>query len=104
MALFRCTWMPVMFATQPAGGNEPLRVDAAWSMLVVIAAGSQRHDDFFERAVAGPFADAVDGAFDLAGAVLDGGQAVGDGQAEVVVAVDADHGLVDVRHAVDADA
>ena len=41
-------------------------------------------------AVAGPFADAVDGAFDLPGAVLDGGQAVGDGQAQVVVAVDAE--------------
>ena len=65
------------------------------SSVIVVAAGAQGHDDFFQRAVAGPLAEAVDRAFDLAGAVLDGGQAVGHGQAQVVVAVDADHGLVD---------
>ena len=27
IALFRCTCMPVMFDTQPAGGHEPRRVD-----------------------------------------------------------------------------
>ncbi len=53
------------------------------------------HDDFFEGAVAGAFAQAVDGAFDLAGAFLEGGQAVGDGQAQVVVAMDAQDDLVD---------
>ena len=84
---------------QPAGGHEPLGVDPRVG-VVVVAAGAQGHHDFFERAVAGPFADAVDRAFDLAGAVFDAGQAVGHGQAQVVVAVDADHGLVDVRHAV----
>ena len=61
--------------------------------------GAQRHHDFFQRAVAGPLADAVDRAFDLAGARFHRGQAVGHGQAQVVVAMDADHGLVDVRHA-----
>ena len=55
-------------------------------------------------AVAGPLADAVDRAFDLPGAFLDGGQAVGDGQAEVVVAVDADDGLVDVADVLASDA
>ncbi len=62
---------------------------------------AERHHDFFERAVAGPLADAVDGALDLAGAVFDAGEAVGHGQAEIVVAVDADHRAVDVRHALD---
>ena len=69
------------------------------SALVEVAAGAQGHDDLFQRAVAGPFADAVDRALDLPGAGLDGGQAVGHGQAQVVVAVDADHRLVDVGHA-----
>ena len=66
---------------------------------VVVVPRPQRHHDLFQRAVAGPLADAVDRALDLPGAVLDGGQAVGDGQAQVVVAVDADDRLVDVRHA-----
>ena len=55
---------------QPAGGHEPLAVDARVG-LIKIAARAQRHDDFFQRAVAGPLADAVDRAFDLPGAVFD---------------------------------
>ena len=58
----------------------------------------QGHHDLFERRVAGPLAEAVDRAFDLPAPGLDRGQAVGDGQAQVVVAVRADDGLVDVRH------
>ena len=58
-------------------------------------ASAHGHDDLFQGAVAGPLADAVDRAFDLAGAAWHGGQAVGDGHAQVVVAVDAQHGLVD---------
>ena len=46
-------------------------------------------------AVAGPLADAVDRAFDLPGPFAQRGQAVGDGQAQVVVAVDAEARLVD---------
>ena len=61
----------------------------------VIAARADRHDDLFQGAVAGALAEAVDGALDLAGALLQGGQAVGDGQAQVVVAVDAEDDLVD---------
>ena len=55
----------------------------------------QRHDDLFEGAVAGPLAEAVDGAFDLPGPFEHGGEAVGDGHAQVVVAVDAEDDLVD---------
>src|SRR5262249_16895581 len=47
----------------------------------------------------GALADAVDGAFDLARPGGDGGQRVGHGQPQVVVAVDADRRAVDVRHA-----
>ena len=60
----------------------------------------QRHDDLFERGIAGPLAEAVDRAFDLARAGADGGQRIGDGQAEIVVAMDGDDRLVDVGHAV----
>ena len=64
-----------------------------------VAAHVQRHHDLLERGVAGALADAVDRALDLAGAALDRRQRVGDGQAEVVVAVRAEDHLVGVRHA-----
>ena len=59
----------------------------------------ERHDDLFERGIAGALADAVDGALDLARSVLDAGERVGDGQAEIVVAVNAEDGLVDIPDA-----
>src|SRR5690606_4097679 len=46
----------------------------------------QGDSDFFDGGVAGAFADAVDGDFDLARAGADGGDAVGGGEAHVVVA------------------
>ena len=64
----------------------------------VIGARAERHHDFFQRGVAGPFADPVDGAFHLARAVADAGERVGHRQAEIVVAVHADDGPLDVRH------
>ena len=57
-------------------------------------ARAQRHDDLFERGVAGALAEAVDRDLDLAGAGLDRGQRVGRGEPQVVVAVDADRRLV----------
>ena len=82
----------------PADRVEPLGLDAG-RQAVVVEPGLQGHDDLFERGVAGAFADAVDRALDLPGAGLAAGQAVGDGQAQVVVAVGADDRLVDVGHA-----
>ncbi len=58
----------------------------------------QRHHHFFERAVAGALADAVDGALDLARARDHGRQAVGDRHAQIVVAVHRQPHLVDARH------
>src|SRR5580698_11031325 len=54
---------------------------------VAVAADVEGGGDLFEGRVAGALADAVDGALDLACAILHSGQRVGDGQAEVVVAV-----------------
>ena len=54
------------------------------------------HNDFFEGGVAGAFAEAIDGAFDLTGTASDTGDGVGRGQAEVVVAVAGDDGLIDI--------
>ena len=58
----------------------------------------QRHHDFFERAVAGALAYAVDGALDLAGAGDYRGQTVGHGHAQIVVAVDRQTHLADAAH------
>ena len=58
----------------------------------------QRHHDFFERAIAGAFADAVDGALDLARARDHRGEAVGHRHAEIVVAMHREAHLVDAAH------
>ena len=57
-------------------------------------AGVQQHDDLLQRGVAGPLADAVDRALDLAGPGLQAGERVGHGQPEVVVAVHRQHDVV----------
>ncbi len=66
-----------------------------------VATGAQRHDDFLERGVAGAFAQAIDGALDLARTAADGGQRVGDGEAQVVVAMGREDHLVGAGDALD---
>jgi hypothetical protein len=82
---------------EPAGAGDLLGLDAGLGAEVV-AARADRHDDLFERGVAGALADAVDGALDLRRAGAHGGERVGDGEPEVVVAVAA-HGHVVERRA-----
>ena len=79
---------------EPARGVEPLGLDPGRDVQDVLARLA-RHHDLFERGVPGPLADPVDGALHLAGARHHAGQRVGDGQPEVVVAVDRQHGLLD---------
>ena len=54
----------------------------------------KQHHDLFQRGVAGALADAVDRAFDATRARAEGGERVGGGQPEVVVAVDREEDLV----------
>ena len=75
---------------QPRGAEDLFRFHAGLGAEVVLA-GVQRHHDFFERGVAGPLADTVDGALHLPGAVHDSRERVGHRLAEVVVAVDGEH-------------
>ena len=84
---------------EPAGRHELAGLDPRRTAEVV-GPRPQRHHNLLERTVACPLADPVDRALDLAGSRLHRRQAVGHRQAEVVVAVDADHGLVDVRHTI----
>jgi hypothetical protein len=78
-------------AHHPAGPRQFGDLDADLDVRVLLLPGADRHDDLLHGGVAGPLPDAVDRALHLPGAGLDGGQRVGDGQAQVVVAVGADH-------------
>src|SRR5690606_9061950 len=71
---------------QLADAGDLAGVDADVYAVMVLAS-EQGHGHLLEGGVARPFADAVDGRLDLGRAVLDGGQAVSGGQAQVVVAV-----------------
>ena len=55
---------------------------------MLVGAGAKQDDDLLERAVAGALADPVDRALDLARAGQQSRVGVGDGEPEVVVAVD----------------
>ena len=59
-----------------AGGIELVELDAGGD-AVAVAADVECGGDLFQGGVAGAFADAVDGALDLARAVLNGGPAIG---------------------------
>ena len=61
--------------------------------------GMMAGGDLFERGVAGAFADAVDGALDLAGSGFDASEVVGYSQAEVVVAVGGEDDVFDAGDA-----
>src|SRR6266436_2117958 len=63
-----------------------------------IVADSERHHDFFERGVPGAFADAVDCAFDLAGAGFDGRYRVCDCESEIVMTVNRDRCSLNPAH------
>ena len=67
------------FRKTDAGGNSEMRL-----------ADGECYGEFFERSVSGAFADAVDGAFDLARAGSDRGERICDGEAEIVVAMRAE--------------
>src|SRR6516162_5695498 len=79
---------------QPARGTEAFRVDGS-PEVEEIAAGPHRHDDFLQRAVAGAFAEAVDGALNLPGSFGQGCEAVRHGEPEIIVTVDAEDYFVD---------
>ena len=91
IALLGGTATPTIADSALLVGTSAWRVDAG-VVRQRVGADLEGHHDLFERRVAGALADAVDGALDLAGAGLHGGERVGDGQAEIVVAVRRQHG------------
>ena len=82
---------------QPRRRIKPVRLDAGRD-VEERRARLQSHDHLLERAVAGALADAVDGALHLPRARHHRREAVGDGHAEIVVAVDGEADAVDAAH------
>jgi hypothetical protein len=60
-------------------------------------AGVEQHHDLLQRGVAGALADAVDRALHLPGTGGQAGERVGDRQPEIVVAVDGQHDVAQIR-------
>ena len=94
-ALFGAITAPVISLSRRPGFVEFFQVEFGSHAKTILAHG-ERDGDFFERGVSGAFTDAVDGAFDLAHTRANRGQRVGDGEAEVVMAMGAQHDVLGV--------
>ena len=66
--------------------------------LEEVAPRADRHDDLFQRCVARPFPDAVDGSLHLARAVENAVESIRHRHAEIVVAMYADRRPRDIPH------
>ena len=88
---------------QMAGLVDFLRLNSG-AETQVLPAHSKSHHDLLQGGVAGPLANSVDGAFHLAGSGSNGGQGVGYGQPQVVVAMAAQAGPADIGHLFPQDA
>src|SRR3984885_13109094 len=85
-------------AQQLAGGEQMFGSDGSFVGIAIVT-NAEGHDNFFERGIAGALADAIDGAFNLAGSGGDGSHGVGYSHAEIVVAVSGDGDVLDSLHA-----
>ena len=87
-------------ADETAAAVDFAGVDARFALQRVLTR-FDAHDHFFERGIAGAFADAVQRHFDLACALVYSCEAVGHSEAEVVVAVNAEDCLVRIWRTID---
>ena len=71
-------------AQGPARRHDLTGVDAG-RQVEHVPAGADRHDGVLQRAIARPFAYAIDRALDLTGAAAHGGQRVGDRHAQIIM-------------------
>ena len=85
---------PGEVADQPRGRGQLLGLDAGRELRELAGPRPEGHHDLLQGGVAGALAEAVDRDLDLAGAGLDRGERVRRREAQVVVAVDGDHGAV----------
>ena len=84
---------------QARGRNDLRRVDAGFTAKHVLAC-THRHDNFFQRSIAGALAQAIDRAFHLTRTIQYRRQRIGHRQTQVIVAVHREHRLVGIGDAV----
>ena len=82
-----------------AGAPDLVVIDAGVHIHDVFA-HFDRHDHFFQRAVARAFTDTVHRAFYLTRAGVDGCDGIAHGQTQIIVGVDGDNRFINVRYAV----
>ena len=97
MALLNCTGKEVVAATSFDARVSIVEFDVGPVRQHVVAY-PHRHHDFLERGIAGALANAVDGAFDLAGTGAHAGERVRHRHAEIVVAMHREARQVGIRH------
>ena len=86
--------------TDHATGRQNMFGVYAKLKLEIVFAGFDRHDKFFQRAIACPLSQAVDGALDLPSTSnLYTSQRIGHSHTQIVVAMHRPNGFVGVRYA-----
>ncbi len=84
---------------QHARDLEQVRGFDAGVKGVLVVAGAQRHDNFFQRSVACTFANAVNGTFHLPGAAPQGCQCIGNAQPQIVMVMGGKNDLIRTGYA-----
>ncbi|MNC35734.1 hypothetical protein D3C75_842280 [compost metagenome] len=90
---------PGQLADQTAGTGD-FRQDKRSLGTKKFAACLQCQSHFFNRRIAGPFPNAVDRTLNLIRTVLDRGQCIGSGHAQVIMTVGTKLNLLNIRHCV----
>ena len=73
---------------ESTGWYQALAVDLGCT-LVEILSRAHGHDNFFQAAIASPFSDSIDSAFDLPSSLPNGFQAICNGHPQVIMAMNA---------------
>ena len=84
-------------AYQPAAGVNMLNGNISMDMHLV-RPGANGHNHLFHGSIAGPLTQAVNRAFNLAGAVVDSRKRVGHSQAKIIMAMNTDNRLIDISN------
>ena len=82
-----------------AGAPDFVVIDASVHVHNVFA-HFDRHDHFFQRAVAGTFTNAIHCPFYLTRAGVDGGDGIAHSQAQIVMGMHGDDGFINIWHAI----
>ena len=83
---------------QATDRDDLLRIDTRVQFTELIGPRLQRHHDLFQCRITGTLAQTINGAFNLPRAAHGRGQRIRHRQAQIIVTMHTDHGIIDVRH------